>query len=41
MTKKELEKLLKEYIEENNLTEIKVNIYKLGGNKKKVEVKER
>lgn len=41
MTKKELEKIIKEYIEENNIKEFKVDIMDLYGGKKKVYVKER
>lgn len=40
MTKKELEKILKEYIEENNIKEIKIDIMDLY-DKKKVDVRER
>lgn len=40
MTKKELEKLLKEYVEENNINELEVQITKLYKGKK-VEVKVR
>ena len=41
MTKKELEKILKEYIEENNIREMKINVVDLYDGKKHVEVKER
>lgn len=38
MAKKELEKILKEYAEENNIREINVNIMDLYNGKKKVDV---
>ena len=41
MTKKELEKILKEYIEENNIKEMQVMITDLYDGKKHVEVKVR
>ena len=41
MTKKELEKILKEYTEEHNIKEMEIDIMDLYGGKKHVEVKER
>ena len=41
MTKKELEKIIKEYVEEHDIKEMKIDIVNLYGGKKHVEVKER
>lgn len=41
MTKKELEKIIKEYAEENDIKEMKIDIVNLYGGKKSVEVKVR